>query len=378
MKTTTSTSYRKLQQYEDLIFDLYNRGRSFREIAGAIEEQEGYFVHRKRISEFIKLSTDSRKYSPNLVIKDSRKGSDVYQIKEQYIKAIDAIPEIKSPNNPTYTDRSFNVFCMSDLHIGQLIKPVDVDNANEYNEEIIIKRLETVFGQLQQLENKDKLYVFSLGDLVHGDLPNKQDFILSQEYGIVRQTLRAKQIISNFFKRLLEEFNSVEVYATSGNHGRLPNKSHMPNVQRAENFDWMLMELLKEEYQNNPRLSFHNTESFYNVFELHGVRFIITHGHQLGVSMYGDAIKMFQNLNMQYSPEKTADVVVHGHFHHYTAQELPHHKKMIGASSLVGPDPYARNALMRSSVPSQMLLTFEENRRSRKYVNTGVRLLYVD
>ena len=270
------------------------------------------------------------------------------------------------------------MLCLSDLHIGQLIKPIDVDNANEYNEEVIAARLGQVLEQVRALENKDVLHVFMLGDLVHGDLPNKQDFILSQEYGIVRQTLRATHLLKNFFIALLEEFNTVEVYAVSGNHGRLPNKSKMPNIQRSENFDWMTVELLQDIFADNNRLNLRNSEGFYSVFEIRGARFAITHGHQFGAGLYGDAKNIFQNINIMYSPDKSLDVIVYGHFHHFNAQELPHHKKVIGVGSLVGADPFARNDLMKSSVPSQALLKFEQNRLTRRYVNTDIRLLYVD
>ena len=99
MKTRNNNTYKLLDRHSALIFDLHSKSRTYTEIAARIGAKEDMYINRKRISEYIRLKVEEGKFDPNKTIWDSENGSDVYQLKEQYRKAVECIPAVVAPNN---------------------------------------------------------------------------------------------------------------------------------------------------------------------------------------------------------------------------------------------------------------------------------------
>ena len=281
---------------------------------------------------------------------------------------------------PLKVDTSFenevNVLALTDIHVGQIFRSEDVNNFNLYNEEVIKRRITQILPALRKLRNKSELHIVTLGDLVHGDLPHHQDFSKTMEFGPVTQSIIASGIISAFIKETLKIFVKVKVHSIIGNHGRMPNKLNMPNIEIKENFDWLTMDLVRRDFQDIPNITFNNYASNYQIIDLYGSKIAITHGHGLSVGSNGVKSKLFTKFNELYSPDRTVDIMVHGHYHHNLLNEFPHGRFLVGIGSMVGADPYAFNNVLTASNPSQGILRFTKG--TDRMTFNGVDIVWLD
>ena len=225
---------------------------------------------------------------------------------------------------------------------------------------------------LRNTNNREKLYLVTLGDLVHGELTHHMDFAKTMEDDIMTQSLKTSSYIVDFLVNLMSTFDTIEIHSVVGNHGRMPGQRRMPNHGAGNSFDWLVMDFVEREWRtieldptNNiepGRVTFNNCKSEWYNFSIENFKVSITHGHRLGIGSYGVREKMFGKFNVLRAKDgQIIDALLHGHFHHNTLIEFPHGKFQVGGGSLVGPDPYAMNTLQAASEPSQTLVRLRRN-----------------
>ena len=258
-------------------------------------------------------------------------------------------------------EKEYKILALSDLHIGELVKPDDVDGGEGYSIEIAGQRMRTVIKQVKGSKKQDLVVLF-LGDLIHGDLAH-QDFSETKEVGLIVQAISAKKIIVEALTKLSRKFRNVYVYNAVGNHGRQPNKLRPPNTDIGDNWDWYIIEQVSDHFKaskiNNVKIT--NSKAPFNTLELGNNTIFYTHGDRtLKGTSYSNALSALGKATSLSS--KYINFLFCGHYHHHICVQAGTDQYLIMAPCLVGDDPYARNNLMLASKPAQLLVTIKDKK----------------
>jgi hypothetical protein len=250
----------------------------------------------------------------------------------------------------------------SDWHFGEVIQPGAVNGYNAFNSDIARQRVRRLVDHTIDLcknhgpGNYPGIVINLLGDFISGGL--HPELAKSDEYARIPAALEVRDLLVWALSRMADEFGSVFVPCTSGNHGRDTMKPEYKGYLH-HNFDWLVYQLLRRHFERDKRISFliePSNEAYYNVL---GVRILAMHGDMLGVKG-GDGIigaigpimrGEIKTRGQATSLGRPFDLLIIGHWH----QELWLPRALVN-NSLKGFDEYAKDALRAvPSVPSQSL-----------------------
>lgn len=243
------------------------------------------------------------------------------------------------------------VLVLSDWHFGMV-----TDNVwNSYDTTIAINRICSLYekvGAKLQHNGIKKLHLVILGDMISGDC--HVSIRVANSETAVDQLMKVSEYLAEFIDGLLAYVETVEVYSTYGNHGRviqnLKDSVHADNLERIIPF-W-----LKQRFINCPCVSVHEEDSYELIrVESMGNEICAVHGD---LDTKADA---GLKLSMVYEKlfEKKMKYLITGHMHHAFSNEdagIEH----IAVGSLVGTDEFAKDRRLFSK-PSQTMLTFTED-----------------
>lgn len=120
------------------------------------------------------------------------------------------------------------------------------------------------------------LYINFLGDIVDGDgiFPSQP---YEQKYFLMEQMFTyGGPIIVDLINKLSDHFEKVIINTTPGNHGRVSRWTY-----KEINFDNMFYENCKLATQNNPRVSWNIDWNWYQIVDIMGWNFFLTHGSNI-------------------------------------------------------------------------------------------------
>ena len=362
-----------LENEAEFILNSFESGSNHQEIAEDLSRKYSPIkIDRRRIGDFIKRAEEIENNGEEPEDEEwDDTVNDNHVLLDGLSKAYRILKKEGQLSDIPYTRRRFNeeddqnILILTDLHVGQIVHRKDVGGQNKYNYQILENRLSRLGSFVRQLKNKNKLHIVTLGDLVHGELYHHQDFTKSMEFDVITQTLKAAHLITEFIGDLLGTFTRIDAYSVIGNHGRLPHKRTMPNIDAGASFDWLVMDYVQTNLAKNfRRFQIVNERSENLVFNIENLDIALTHGHRLGTGSQGVREKMFTKFSMLRSKDrKFVDMLLHGHFHHNTMTEFSHGMVQVGGGSTVGADPYAANSLLSTSRPSQTLVRLVRNDR---------------
>lgn len=214
---------------------------------------------------------------------------------------------------------------LSDLHIGEVIKPEEVRGVNRYDFATFQARLEHLEGRVldiltqHQRAQFPELVVLMLGDQVSGVIHAELEKHGAQH--IVDQVYLGALTVALFFSRLARLSGlPVRVLALSGNHGRLkPGKPEQK--QYYKNFDYLFNSIAQLALAQDPRVQMIIPQAIFDVIEVGGQRILCSHGHELPPSSLGIPLYGINRASAQYhellamSGEARYDWWVMGHYH---------------------------------------------------------------
>lgn len=269
----------------------------------------------------------------------------------------------------------------SDWHFGEVIQPGAVNGFNAFNSQIAEERVKRLVEHTIDLCRNHGpgtypgIVVNLLGDFISGGL--HPELAKTDEHARIPAALRVRDLLVAALTRIADEFGSVFVPCTSGNHGRDTHKPEYKGYLH-HNFDWLIYQLLKRHFETDRRITFliePSNEAYYSVY---GIRILAMHGDMLGVKG-GDgligAIGPIMRGEIKTRGQSTSlgrpfDMLIIGHWH----QELWLPRALVN-NSLKGFDEYAKDSLRAvPSVPSQSLFFVHPKRgvtsRWSVYVDT--------
>ncbi len=283
---------------------------------------------------------------------------------KQYIlgvkpKEVKPLPWVLNKNTQTRDD-NIPVMILSDLHWGEVIKPSQVFNLNEYNMTIASNRLkrltENSVWLLKENLTKRNYPGFALalnGDLVAGDI--HQELSETNESAMMPVVMDVYVHLITVIKTLADEFDKVFIPCCYGNHGRT-NKKPQHKDQAFKNFDWLIYTLLEKWFEDDKRVTFLVSDDDEIQYEVNGHIYRQTHGAQfrggtgfigsLGPVSRGSHKKKIasQSQNMSY------DTLLLSHFH-----QIFWHRHFVVSGSLPGYSEYGAD-LNFEYEPPQMIM----------------------
>lgn len=219
---------------------------------------------------------------------------------------------------------------VSDMHIGARNHLINKDSW-----EGIFKTLQmNVMKLLNRVEvsvTVDAINIFLLGDIVTGETK-----FPGQAFEIDMTVNEQINVFVNNFKLFLESLSAgfgvpINVFTVAGNHGTVNRFG-----AKETNWDRTAYEMLKWAVKDDEFISIYTSSGFYQMVELRGHRYLLTHG---------DSINMYQNIplygciqaSMRWSGSiGRHDVLCLGHFHQSTMMQWNDTTILINGTTYVG------------------------------------------
>lgn len=261
--------------------------------------------------------------------------------------------------DPAVDGTHYTVALLSDTQTGKITP--------DYNSEVAAQRVRAYARKvitIGQREGTTRCAVPMLGDMVEGvDIfPGQQWLIDSTLYRQVFDTTPV--MIVEFVRELLTWFDTVEVFAVQGNHGRIGRKG---TFGPEDNADRMVYRIAKLMLRDEPRCTFNMADpegerAWYMVMELGAYRAMLIHGDQIRGSMgfpwYGLGKKVHSWASGGLPGGDTFGDLMMGHYHQMAAVPL-NHRTVWANGSTESNNTFAAETLAAQSTPGQWVLTVD-------------------
>jgi hypothetical protein len=252
----------------------------------------------------------------------------------------------------------------SDFQWGETIFADNMDGINEFNIAIaedryrllIDRTLDISFNHLAKNKYSGILYLRG-GDQVSGDIhaelretnelaaiPAVRSLVAAETWGI---------------KQLVDAFGLVHVVSVPGNHGRTQVKP--PYKRISDNYDTLSAWWLEDAFRGDSRITWQTPASTDAVYNLHGRKYLLTHGDNIGSSggqgFIGPAATILRGMKKTMDEYAVRGTVLSkmfvGHFHN--ALDLG---RGWANGCLPGYSEFARGNRMTPEPPIQWLIYF--------------------
>jgi hypothetical protein len=282
----------------------------------------------------------------------------VHEAVEGALQGISINPVPLLPAGPGASDRHM-VALLSDLQTGKITP--------DYNSTVAAERVDLYAERVIELgraRNIRNVTVAMLGDMLEGvDIfPGQQWRIDSTLYRQVFDTTPV--IITEFVRKLLTWFETVNVEAVEGNHGRIGRKGQFGPE---DNADRMVYRVAKLMLRDEPRVDFRMSDpdgeaDWFKIMELGNYRAMLIHGNQIrganGFPWYGLGKKVHSWAGGALPGVDGFNDLYMGHYHQMAAVPL-NHRTVWANGSTESYNTFAAETLAAQSSPGQWVLEID-------------------
>jgi len=222
--------------------------------------------------------------------------------------------------------KSTLIWCIGDLQLG---KGAEDNGGIEYTVALFNDQLNRL---LDKHEDFDSIVLVDAGDIVE-NINNAKDQALTNCLSVSEQVIMAHRLLLTAIKKFLDLGHGVWLVSVPSNHGAIRANFREP-TQTWNDYGLMLNQMIEDSLTGlgapfgavrpNP------TDGFAS-FTAAGVRFVVTHGHY-GTNKAEDVPKWWQKQSFNY-PAIDGDVLIHGHFHHWTSEDAGDGRLVFGCPS---------------------------------------------
>ncbi|MCC7132460.1 MAG: hypothetical protein IT352_07445 [Gemmatimonadales bacterium] len=258
------------------------------------------------------------------------------------------------------------VIQLSDWHAYQVVRPERPRGFNGYDAAIMGRRVYGIVQAKRSITSRMErsggwrfphLVIGANGDFVSGTIHEAERH--SDAANIVQAVYGCARVFAQAVRDLAEGHETVEVFCTSGNHGRLPDAKRMQQADPTRNWDTMIYLFAREMLRSHERITFYIPDAYSVAFDVAGWRFMQTHGHDVkswnSIPHYG-INRYVSNLNaLEASRGTPINYFLFGHFHNKTSLEHAAGEWFINGS-LIGATEFGVNALGKADKPCQWLV----------------------
>jgi hypothetical protein len=283
---------------------------------------------------------------------------------------------VKPPKRKRLRDAEVALLHLTDTHIGAVTSSYSTEVAERRIAETIEKTIRLT--QIQRADHSvDECVVILGGDLIEqtGQFPHQAWAVDASTF---EQLFDAARIIEASILRLLEEYQTVRVYLTPGNHGRVGRGKGRQSLDYESDTNWdrIVGRIIGERLAPQPRLEWVFPESWYSIVEVGAYRALAHHGDT--IRSFGGNIPAYGILKKHLAwasgvmPE-FVDAYL-GHFHTPMQLAMNNGGRIFVTPSLVSDSSYAKEFVAATSLPAQRL-HFVDPERGRV---TAEYLVWVD
>lgn len=285
---------------------------------------------------------------------------------ERYAPPIDAPPRYVPPRQPKGASCETVIQKLSDLHGGEEVSREGTRGFNEFSTPILAQRLKRVIDSHLAIKARmergngwafRKLVIALNGDLVSGTIHEIERH--SDTKNIIWAVFAVGHLLAQAIRDLAGQYAEVEVFCTSGNHGRLPDARRMQQKDPTRNWDTMVAMITRAQLANLRHVQWYIPDSYSVAYAVEGWNFCQTHGHDVkswnSIPWYG-LNRLVGNINaLEASRSQTIHYWLFGHFHNPSSLGHASGESFINGS-LIGGTEWTINALGKADKPCQWML----------------------
>lgn len=255
---------------------------------------------------------------------------------------------------------------LSDWHAYEIVKKERVQGFNEYCAAIFARRAKRIVDSTLAIRRRmqagggwrvRKCVVAANGDFVSGTIHDVERHTDAPH--ILAAVIGCARTLSLAVRDLAAEFEVVEVFCTSGNHGRLSDHKKMSAKDPTRNWDWLIYMMAEQQLADITNVKFYIPDSYVLSFMIGSKRFVQYHGHSIkswnSIPHYGIA-RWTRGVQALKSQQLTpVDYFLISHFH--SDSSMPTSGGQIKLNgSLIGGTEYSVESLGVSDIPIQKLM----------------------
>lgn len=283
-------------------------------------------------------------------------------------------PVPKPPANKSVGDPEVAMWILGDWQLGKLTTSYNTDVARERVMRYADKAIKITSMVRASRPVKDCVVTLG-GDMIEGvsfQFPT-QPFEIDST--IFAQYVATARLIVDLVQRALGAYDTVQVVAEWGNHGRMGSKRDA--VPRSDNVDRMVYHLAREIIGADPRLTWEDCPEDIQRIEVGNYRALLIHGDEIGRGGFSSPMTIVRHADRWASgayPWDFTDLITH-HYHVHGEWPMANGRGHVFQNGSIESDNrYARDTMASSAVPSQRL-HFVDPERGRV---TSVYQVYVD
>jgi len=279
----------------------YSRGelREMKRLAKIKHDSESLALENSKLKEEIKSLRDNEKEGTDKVEKKyevlKKRNSVWREVGQSIVESIKSLPsqnmnaDIKMKKSQS---EESGVLLLSDLQAGSVVSSEGTNNLGGFNTQILTQRIDKLFISISEISasyhsNVKDLYIFMLGDIIDGTTIFEGQ-LRQVDMTTVQQVIYAIDILARRINEISSQFEKIKAIGICGNHGRIGKKGVNDPL---DNLDYIVYYFLKERLKDNPRIEIHLPRSWFEIVNIMGWNFILTHGDDvtswMNIPVYG-------------------------------------------------------------------------------------------
>lgn len=247
------------------------------------------------------------------------------------------------------------MWIMGDWQLGK--RTVDYDTAVTRERVLrFVEKATKITNMQRSARPVDHCVVVFGGDMVEGACFNFPTQPFEIDSTIFDQYINAARLMADVVRHALATYQTVEVVAEYGNHGRMGSKRDV--LPRHDNIDRMAFALAREILSGQDRLVWVDSAEDVQRVEIGNYRALVIHGDEVGRNGFASPANLVRHADRWASgayPWDFCDVLIH-HYHQHQEWGMANgrgHVYMTGSTE--SSNRYARDTMAASAVPSQRL-----------------------
>jgi hypothetical protein len=269
---------------------------------------------------------------------------------------------------PGAQSRTAGLLHISDLHVGEVVRPDEIAGSNEYNPEVFVRRIRRLFAASLEIlprwsadSHLRGVVVAVNGDLVSGDIHD--ELRRTNAIPAIEQVYLCADELTAGIEQVADKFGAVWATFTPGNHGRSTEKTHAKRTS-ALSYDMLIGEMVRRHFADDPRVTVLLATGPDLEYPVLGWRIFQSHGDALGTGggkgFAGPVLPIARgakNVEWQaYRLHKRHDIILTAHYH--TSSNPA--RGVLANGSMVGFNEYANRIRAGIEPPQQWLALIHE------------------
>lgn len=281
---------------------------------------------------------------------------------EEIAKAIRETEFIEARNPVILPDLEFDgdsdmIVCLSDIHYGA---HVDIPE-NYYDTKIVKPLLDNYLSKILKLverNNVTKVEIVNLGDIIEHSYMRNQNLFDSEET-FSEQVVNVTKLIIRFIQGVRDKVEYVTYRGIAGNHDRIQgDKNSNLNADHAVNISNRIIQMWIE--FSGSDVEYVPTDGYFTSANERGFRFAFVHGDRHNLTKKSMLAEIGEQQDEHF------DVLVGGHIHHFTMNEVGENRFQVTFGSIKGMDDYSIRLGAKSSRSQGVILVNDNTFEIRK------------